>query len=308
MSDDKINLSRRQAIAALGAGAVAVTVVGAGAAYEAATQARDEPLKQLDAAQKQASELQKQNGDLQAQLSDMEAQLSDMQNDLIVHKGLVALYSTLESIPMDTVIAGALGGYKALLDGLKGGVDVLRGAVKAAEGALDGLQNTFTLIRGALVVAEGGVANVGALLKNVQDLLNTTTAPAQPFIEQARQFFDDLLGKIPFGAGDQIRKTVNGTVGLVVAVPSMLSSVKDGLIAPLRDGWFSDDSAKNLQGALIEPLKQNLLEPIVKFLDDVEATLGRWESDVSKPINAALADREAVRKQIGDYRQQHGLN
>jgi hypothetical protein len=278
-SEQAVTLTRRQALTALGVGAVTLTATHLGVAYEAAQWAQQEPRQTA---------------------ADLAAEVEKL-------KGLLALYEGLEKIGIDAIISGALSAFKASLDTLRGGVGLLRGGVSAAEGAIVGFQNTFAAIRAGLKTAEDAVANIAALLKNAEDWLGQTTSPLQPMIQQVHQFFDDLLSKIPFGVGDNIRQTVNGLIGLVVAVPTMVQGVSTNLLEPLRGGWFSDDSAKNVQGALLDPIKQKVLDPLATFLGDVDQTLAHWESDVSTPVQAALDQRAAVHQQIADYKQKNGL-
>ncbi len=278
--EETINLSRRQALTALGAGAVTLTATHLGVAYEAAHWAEQQP---------------------QQQANDLAAEVEKL-------KGLLSLYENLDKIGIDAIISGALSVYKGMLDSLRASVGLLRDGVTAAEGAIDGFHNAFGTLRDGLKAAEDAVSNVAALLTNAEDWLGKTTSPVKPLLDQVHQFFDDLLSKIPFGVGDNIRKTVDGLIGLVVAVPSMVLDVRSRLLEPLRTGWFSDDNAKNIEGALLSPITQKVLEPLKKFLSDVDAVLASWDSDVSAPVQSALARRAEVRQQIAEYKQKNGLS
>ncbi len=278
-AEGKISLTRRQAMTALGVGAVALTASHLGVAYEASQFAHEQS----------------------------QPQLSDLQKELEKLRGLVALYDNLEKIGVDAIVGGALTAFKGFLDRLRGGVGLLSGGVSAAEGALNAFENTFALVRGGLKAAEEAIGNLVALLKNAESFLGQATSPTKPLIQQMRDFFDDLLSKIPFGVGDNIRKTIDGVVGLVTAIPNAVTSVNTRLLEPLRTSWFAEDNAKNLQGALLDPVKQKVFSPLKKFLGDVDQTLAHWESDVAEPVQAALDQREAVRKQITQYKQQHKM-
>lgn len=277
--DETVTWSRRRVVTALAAGAVTLTATHLGVAYEASQWEQQQHQPEIDQLKAEVDKL----------------------------KGLLALYESLEKIGLDTIISGALSVYKGLLDGLRGSVSLLRGGIGAAQGTISGFQSTLAVLGSALTAAEQGVDNVAALLKNVQDLLGQATSPIEPLIRQVREFFDNLLGKIPFGVGDNIRQTIDGIAGLVIAIPSMLGSVKTSFLAPLRSTWFSADTARNIQGSLLDPLNNQILQPLSKFLDDVEQTLAHWESDVSAPVQAALTQRDGVRKQIADYKSQHNL-
>ncbi len=227
---DTIALTRRQAMTALGVGAVTLTATHLGVAYEAAQWAEQEPRQQA---------------------SDLAAEIEQL-------KGLVALYENLEKLGVDAVISGALTTFKGFLETLRGGVGLLRDGVNAADGAIQGFHDTFGAIRAGLKTAEDAIANIAALLKNAEDWLGQTTSPVQPLIQQVREFFDNLLSKIPFGVGENIRKTVDGLIGLVVAIPNAVMAVNTNLLEPLRAGWFSDDNGKNVQGALFDPVSQKV--------------------------------------------------
>jgi hypothetical protein len=277
--DETITWTRRRVVTALAAGAVTLTATHLGVGYEA---------------------VQWEQQQRQPEIDELKAEVEKLQ-------GLIALYESLDKLGIDGIIIGAMTAFKSLLDGLRGGVDHLRGGIGAAEGTISGFLSTFAVLRGALAGAEQAVANVAALLKNVQDVLGQTTSPLDPMIRQVEQFFNDLLGKIPFGVGDNIRQTVNGISGLVIAIPSMVLTVKTSFLEPLRATWFSDDNSKNIQGEVLDPITQSVLEPLKKFLGDVDQTLAQWESDVTTPVQAALDQRAATHKQIADYKTQHKM-
>lgn len=277
--DETITWTRRRVVTALAAGAVTLTATHLGVAYEATQWEQQQRQPEID----------------------------QLKGEIEKLKGLVALYEGLDKIGIDAVISGALSAYKGLLDGLRGGVSLLRSGISAAGGTISGFQSTLAVLRGALTVAEQAIDNISALLKNVQDFLGQTTSPLDPLIRQVQRFFDDLLGKIPFGVAENIRQTVDGISGLVVAIPTMVLTINTSLLEPLRATWFSNDRAKDIQGSLLDPIQHTVLDPLGKFLDDVDQLLARWESDVSKPVQAALDERGATRKQIADYKSQHNM-
>lgn len=304
-SSESISLSRRQAVAALGAG---VLVVG-GAAVIAGTQAAnianqnaEQMMQELDA---QLQTLEQENAQAQQELAELQRQLTAANVQLEIYKGLVGLFDTLDKIGIDSVIGAALNAYAATLAALEGGVAALREGIVTAENALDSFERAFASIRSALTASEAAWSNVGALLKNAQELIAQATSPILPFVDQARKFFDDLLSKVPFGAGESARQTINGVVGLMAGVPAALDEFDNGLLRVLREEWFSDDNARSLEATLTKPIVNGVLEPLRKFLDGVGATVNSWEAQVTKPVNNALSQREIVYKQIIEYREQN---
>lgn len=308
---DGITLSRRQAVAAIGAGVVvaggAVALVG----VEATNWAKQDAAQQVQDLQFQLTELTKKNEQavqlVMQEKDQVQRELAAARVQIELYKGLVGLFDTLDHIGIDAIIGGALNAYTGTLAALDAGVDALKAGIVTVENALDNFENAFASIRGALTAAEDAWKNVGALFKNVQDLVAQATSPILSLVDQARKFFDDLLGKIPFGAGESARQTVNGFVGLVAGIPSALDALDDGLFRILREGWFSEDNARNLEATLTKPVINGVLEPLRQFLEQVDVTLKGWETQVTKPVNNALSQRDIVQKQIADYRTQHNV-
>lgn len=299
-STDKI-LTRRQAMLALGAGVVAAGGAVAVTGIEATNWAKQDAQQQIQDLQFQLGELGKKHDDAQKQLAAAQLQIE-------LYKGLGGLYDTLDKINIDSVVGAALGAYKASLDALDVGVKALREGIVTAENALDSFESAFAGIRDTLTAAEKAWANVNALLKNAQDLIAQATSPILPLVDQATNFFNDLLGKIPFGGGEGARQTINGVIGLVVAIPSGLDALENGLFRVLRENWFSEDNARNLEATLAKPIVDGVLQPARNFLDQVDATLKSWDGQVATPVNNALSQRAIVQKQIADYKSTHGIS
>lgn len=316
-SSDKV-LTRRQAVAALGVGVVAVGGAAAVTAVEATSWAKrdgDQQTRELhfqvDELQQRLTELNQQYdqklSELTQQHSKTQQQLAGAQAQIELYKGLNGLYNTLDNIGIDTVVGAALGAFKTTLDALSGSVNLVREGIVSTESALDSFESAFASIRNALTAAEASWANVNALFKNAQDMVAQATSPLLPLMDQAGRFIDDLLGKIPFGAGEGARRGLNGMKDLMVGVPAALDTLDDGLFRTMREGWFSQDNAHTLEATLAQPIVNNLLQPARRFLDQVEFTLNSWENQVAQPVNSALSQRQIVMQQITEYKDKNGL-
>ncbi len=306
-SSDGIILTRRQAVAALGAGVVVAggaAAISGVAATDAAQQQSDLQLQELNL---QLEELSKKNSQVQQQLDAAQRDLAAANLQIQVYQGLLGLYDTLDKIGIDTVVAGALDAYKGTLTALEAGVDTLKAGIVSAENALDNFENGFAAIRAGLTRAQEAWANVNALLGNVQQLIAQATLPVLPLVDQARRFFDDLLSKIPFGAGESARQTINGIIGVLAAIPVALDEFDDTVFQTLRDGWFSDDHARSLEATLAQPIATGVLQPARRFLDQVDTTLNNWQAQVEQPVNAALSQRAIVQQQIAEYRDKNKI-
>jgi hypothetical protein len=233
--------------------------------------------------------------------------LARAESELQKLRALVALYEQLEQVGIDGIIGSAMNIIRTALDTIKTGVRLARDGMSAAENALKNLQALLDNLRG---LTDGATAVLNDLSKKFQTaeaLISAMLGAAQPVGESIVAFFNAILGKIPLGIGDDIRRTVTALVDLVRAISPTLDAVSNQLLKPLRVLFFpaTGDAAVKLN--LVDPLKQNLLAPLGKFLADVDSLLERWDTDFVAPVQAALDQRAGVRKQIALLRDEIGL-
>lgn len=223
-------------------------------------------------------------------------------------RGLVKLYEDLEKIGIDALLNGAMSALEAGLKGVKDGITGLRGAVSAVGSAAADVESTMDGLRSGLAAAEGFVSLLGGQVKLLQSALYEVTGRVGPVADAIGAFLSDLISKIPFGAGDRILAANTRLRDLVGGLPSALDGISRQLLAPLHDDWLSDDESRNLKGRLITPLRQNLLKPTIRLLDDAAAFLAELESRLFTPTRSALADRARVSDQITRYRASLGMS
>jgi hypothetical protein len=281
-----VNLTRRQVLTGVGLGVGVLAATNLATAYTANESGRASMSDELAAFQNQVAALQSEAERL---------------------RGLVTLYGNLEKVGVDALIAAGLSAIEQLLEALRGGVKIVREGIGTVGAALDGVSVSFDILRDGLKLVEQWVGDLEAAVKKAEEFLNAVVAPAQPFFQAVQNFFADLLDKIPFGIGANIKNALDALIALINAIPTFLNNVKIYFLGPLRATWFSPTPEKDVQGALFKPLRQNLLDPAKKFLDDADTLLARWETDLATPVKAALADRQKIRDQIAQYRQAQGL-
>lgn len=281
VQDEKqVNLSRRALVRSLGAGAVVLTATHLGVAYEAAQWAKQEPTDEI---------------------SKLRAELERM-------RGLVVLYESLEKVGVDAIITAGMSVVRGLLDTTRNGLAGLVSGVALIETLLAGFQKTFAMVRDGLTAVESSVKTLANLIGEAQKFVGDVTSPVKPLAIQLKDFFDSLISKIPFGVGDNIKRAVDSLVTLLTEIPNSILVVNSQLIEPLRTNWFSDTNAKNLQGALIDPITNNVLEPAKAQLKNFDQTLAQWEKDFRAPVQKALDQRTDIRQQITDYKKKNGMS
>lgn len=221
-------------------------------------------------------------------------------------RALITLYEQLERVPLDAALAAGMNAVRGALELLRAGVRLLRDGVTAAEGALNNFQAALDALRSAANAASQALNDLQQKYRAAESVVVAALGVALPLAESIRSFFTSLLSKIPI-VGDDLSRAVNALVDLIRAIPTAIETVTGRLFAPLRDAFFPLSGDAAVKTNLFNPITQNVLEPLKKFLGDVENLFERWEKDFSTPVQAALDQRDKIRAQIVDYRQQNKI-
>ncbi len=223
---------------------------------------------------------------------------TDLEDELNKLRALVGLYEQLERFGLDTLISNGMGIIRGALDTVKAGVGLIRNGIGAAENALKAFLAFVDTLRGAV----NGVAQIlNDLTQKFQAAEGVVTAAlgnAAPLAQSIGDFFNSVLGLIPFGVGDNMRRALTALTDLIRAIPASIEAVTTQVFKPLRDWFFPATGEPLVRTNLVNPIINNVLEPNKKLLADLETLLQKWENDFTKPVQSALDDRARVRKQI----------
>ncbi len=222
-------------------------------------------------------------------------------------KGLVTLYEALEQVGLDAIAALGIGAVGGLLQGMESGARLLEKGTQEVETALKGFTALFPAIRDGITWAEGLVSSLSDKLVQLQAAIGSTVNSAKPLTDALGDFFNFVLGLLPADTQKSIRDTLARIQAVIDSIPNAVEGLNNRLLTPLRQNWFSDESARNLDTTLVAPITTGLLDPLQKHLTDLANLLDQWETGLAKPVQAALDQRKTIREQITRYRQEHGL-
>jgi hypothetical protein len=217
--------------------------------------------------------------------------------DLVKMRALVALYEELEKAGLDAIVKSSLAAIGGALELAKSAGSFVRAGINAVDTAVGSFERLFPIARHGVAFVEGLVSTLAKQVRDLQQKLADVTGSARPLTDATGKFFSDLLDKIPFGVGANVRDLINNLTALIGAVPTFIDSLNTNLIAPLRSDWFSDDDTKGLKGNLLEPVRQNLLRPADALVTQITKMADDWQTTLT-PINQVIAQRDEVRKQI----------
>jgi hypothetical protein len=227
--------------------------------------------------------------------------------ELVKLRTLLALYQQLEKVGLDGIIATGMVLVRTALDVVKTGVRLLRDGVTAVDTAIKNFQSALETLRTAANTASQVLNEVIQKTRAAEGPIIAVLGTALPLAEAISGFFRSLISKIPFGVGDEINRAVSALVEFIRAVPAAVETISSRLLAPLRDMFFPTYGDSMAKTRLFDPITLNLLEPLKKFLTDIETFIDKWEKDFTAPVQKALDERAQVRQKIVAFQKENWM-
>ena len=222
--------------------------------------------------------------------------------------GLVRLYDKMDEPQLDRVVAAGIAAIGAPLEALASTADAVKAGAQIAEDALIKFETAFPTIRIGITWLEGLVSEWAQRLHLLEDAIGRALDEVSPITQALGGFFDSILKLIPLSGGQRIKEVLDRVDEIIVGIPQAVADINVKILTPLRDDWFSDQPGKGLKGGLIEPIIARLLDPLEALLGKVSEVIRSWEPELVAPTQAALDRREAVRKEIAEYKTRFGLH
>jgi hypothetical protein len=304
VGDEEKFVSRRRFLAGAAAGGAAGLAVAAGTGAAV--------WKVYDAELLAAKEAAEVELDLTTKAFEEELEAANEAHNLELARvlGLVDLYEELEKVGLDKILevgmsalalpmAAVEAGAKALKAGLDWAEDALQAVAGAVPSAHEGLVWLKTRVSSVANAIEKLEAGIGKALDKMTD---------NPVGEALEDFTNKVLDSLPFGLGDKFRDALEGLVGLVTSVDELIEGINTYLLEPLEDEWFSEEDGKGVGGTFLDPLVENVFDPLQAHLESLAVLADDWQDKLVEPSRVALTERAEIREQIAQYRDEYGLS
>ena len=232
----------------------------------------------------------------------------ELSDDLGRMWGLVRLYEKMDEPQLDGVVAVGLAAMGAPLEALASAADLVKAGAQTVEDALIKFGTAFPTIRAAIAWLEGLVSDWAQRLHLLEDAIGRALDEVSPITQAVGGFFDSILKLIPLGGGQKIKEVLDRIGEIVTTIPQAVADINVKIVTPLRDEWFTDQPGKGLKGGLTEPIISKLLDPLEALLGRVSELMRRWGPELVAPTQSALDRREAIRREIAEYKVRFGLH
>lgn len=230
----------------------------------------------------------------------------ESETELIKLRGLVALYENLEQVGLDALLSTGLVAVSVSLEVLETGVSALERGVELVDAGVTAFEGSFPTIRRGLSVVERLFVSLENRVRELQELMSEVQEIVSPLSDAVGSFFSSLVERVPV-VGPAMLDALDRISELVGSLPDAIGEVRGRLLDPLGEDWFTDDEESGLKGRLLNPLQEKLLDPLESFLSNLAETMDDWQERLITPTEQALTEREAIRRQIEDYKKREGI-
>lgn len=302
-ADEQARVSRRKFLTGAVAGGAAGLAVAAGTSV-AVWKVTDADL--LSAQEAADAELQ-----AATDAADLELQafVENAAEEVAKLLGLLDLYEELDKIGLDGIIEKGLAAVALPLGAVEAGALALKSGLEWAENALRSLGEAVPTAQESLLWLEAQVSTVADAIERLEDgvakALDRATDNAVG--EAVKEFTAKILDLLPFGLGDRFRDALSGLVALVTSVDDLVEGINTKLLEPLRENWFSGEEGKGMSGTFLDPLVENILDPLEEHLDSLAALADTVQSELASPTQKAMAERARLRAEIARYKDEYGV-
>jgi len=260
----------------------------------------------LDAAQRELESLRQHNQNSSAAGEALTLQLDDAQERLGVLAGLVALYEQLDDVDLGSALQDGLATVNGAIADLLSRAPTLSAGIDAGNLALAEVEAHLPLLQNGRAWLTNHLERVRAFYSSVEVVLQSFVDNVGPFLQMLEEWFREIRKWLPFGLGQRAADVMAALTRLVAETPNTLSGLETNVAQPL-DVWLArgDGDGPRLQRTLVKPLREQVLGPARQTVVQAEQVQTVYRERLAAPLETAVAQRRAMREQIGAYRQQH---
>jgi hypothetical protein len=299
-------VSRRQFLLGAAAGGAAGLAVATGTGVVVWKVADGDLLEAKEAAE---AELEAAQAAAEAELAAAQEDKGAIEIELAELLGLVDLYEELDKIGLDEIVAKGLAAVALPLGAVEAGANTLKRGLEWAEQALVSLGEALPSAQESLLWLEAQVSAVAEAISKLETSVRQALdrATNNKVAGAVSDLSNMLLDYLPFGLGDRFRSSLEGLVELVSSVDELVEGINTNFLDPLYEKWFSEEDGQGVSGTLVDPLVENVLNPVEALLVNLAVVADNWQNDLKAPTEKALAERARIRDKIARYRGEHGL-
>jgi len=259
----------------------------------------------LEATQRDFESLDVTNSGNRSATEDLSIQLAGANEQIGALSGLVALYEMLDEVDVTETMQNGLAFVSDSINDLVDQTPTLSEGIALGQQALVEVEEHLPRLEDGRVWMEAQANKLGAFYDTIEVVLRGVLNSMGSFLDLVENWFSGVRKWLPFGIDDKAATVVNALSELVAETPQTISGL-DSYIAKPLDVWLArEDNSPRLQRTLIKPMREQVLAEASETIKRAESVKSTYQEQLALPIETTLTNRNSVRQQIVNYRQQH---
>lgn len=263
---------------------------------------------ELDAARRDLAAFSQSQGGQTGQIETLSMQLEGANQQIGLMAGLVALYEQMDGVDVAGLLAGGVTAVADSLNNLAGKAPTLAEGIAISQLALAELDEQIPLLqngRGWLAAQQSKLQGYFATL---EERLRGAVERVGSFLEMVNQWFQDMRKWLPFNLGERAANIMEAATTLLNETPHTISGLDTNVAGPLDLLLAKDEEDEvRLRRRLIKPLREQLITPAQALAEETGQVKLAFQEKVAGPLETAVAQRQQLREQIANYRQENQI-
>lgn len=261
----------------------------------------------LDAANRRIEGLEATLGGRTDNEEVLRAELGAANEQIGVMAGLVALYEQLDDVNMRDVMRNSSERVGDAVADLLVDIPTLDESIASAAERLNTFEEQIPAVEAGRQWLSGHLDGLQQYYLIVEGLLQATIEGVGDFLALLGEWFGRMLGWLPFGFGEKSAEIMTAMTDLLRELPFTIDTSRRDLLQPLSLWLEARDGELPLVADVIRPVREQVLATSQTTVAKANRVNETYLRDVMAPVEATLANDQAVRDQIDAYRQLHRL-
>jgi hypothetical protein len=250
---------------------------------------------QIATLQNQLASVIQQRDAFQQQVTQVSGQLASLQSNHDLLKGLLDLYQQLDNTNLDQIVIDALGALGMPVVAIETLRVAVSNGVTLTVKVLQAIEDQMPLIAAGLDWLEQQIATLELAIRSLRTALDV--ANVGDFTKSVGDFVSQVLGMLPFGAGDNIKNSLMAMGNVINQLPTLLDNVNTRLLQPART-WIVSDQQSGLYASLLRPVREQMLMPSQQMVANAQNLNSVYNTQLAQPAQTALDQRAKIRAEI----------
>jgi hypothetical protein len=216
---------------------------------------------------------------------------------------IIALYEEMDALGLDDLILRGVGAVAPILEVVQNLATGLQEAIQSTRNGLLDFQSRFPTLQSGIRWLRDTLTTLSQRLTALENEINGALGLTSPLAETVGGFLSRILDRLPGTFGRQVRGGLERIGELVGMLPSLAQGLYTRILEPMGD-WFNSRADAGLNGWLVNPILHNVLDPAEALVGKVAELVTTWEEQLAMPARQAVAQREKIRAEIAQLKEE----